>query len=136
VGSHEEVTPPDEEVTNLDQEPDEDEIQMAEVTTTGMENSATSARYKGTDKRNAGNRSRRTNHAVTHKDELTGQGSPSWMKTRTPRPSTPFTTKIELATKTVHLTLPEFSINQEPQPFPSNFWVFSKELDDSPHPSS
>ncbi len=137
VDNHEEVTFTDEEVTNLDQEPDEEETQTAEVTTTGTENSATSARSKGTDKRNAGNESRRTNRAVAHKDELTGPESTSWMKTQTPRPSTPFTTRMsESATKTMHLTLPQFSINQEPQPFPSNFRVFSKELDDSPHPSS
>jgi hypothetical protein len=137
VDNHEEVTLPDEEVTNPDQEPDEEETQTAEVTTIGMENSATSAGSKGTDKRNAGNESRATNCAMMHKDELTGPGSTSWMKIQTPRLSTPFTMRMsESDSKTVHLTLLEFSIKQEPQPFPSNFWVFSKELDDSPHPSS
>jgi hypothetical protein len=137
VDNHEEVTLPDEEVTNPDPEPDKEETQTAELTTTQTENSATSARSKGTDKRNARNKSRRTSHAMTHKDELTGPGSTSWMRTQTPRLSTLLTTRMsEYAMKTVHLTLPEFSIDQEPQPFPSNFWVFSKELDDSPHPSS
>jgi hypothetical protein len=102
-----------------------------------MENSATSAKSKGTDRRNAGNESRRTSHAVTHKDEPTGPESTSWTKIPTPRLSTLFTSKrSEYAMKTVLLTLLEFSVDQEPQPFPSNFWVFSKELDDSPHPSS
>jgi hypothetical protein len=137
VGSHEKVTPPDEEVTNPDQEPDEEEIQAAEVTTTETGNSATSAKSKGTDKRNARNGSRRTNLAETHKDKLTGPGSTSWMRTQTQRPSTPSTTEMsESKMKKANLTLQEFSIHQEPQPFPSNFWVFSKELDDSPHPSS
>jgi hypothetical protein len=128
--------PPDEEVTNLEQEPDKKEIQAAEATTTEMENSATSARSKGTDKRNAGCGSRKTNLAKMHKDKLTGPGSTSRMRTLTQRPSTPSTMKMsESEMKKVHLTLPD-SINQEPQPSPSNFWVFSKELDDSPHPSS
>jgi hypothetical protein len=32
--------------------------------------------------------------------------------------------------------LPDSPLRQEPQPFPRNSRVFSKELDDSPHPSS
>ena len=137
MDNHEEVTLPDEEVTNPDQEPDEEETRTAEITTIETENSAISAKSKGTDKRNAGNELRRTSRAVTHKDEPTGPGSTSWRKIPKPRPSTLFTTKrSEYAMKTVHLTLPEFSVDQEPQPFPSNSWVFSKELDDSPHPGS
>jgi hypothetical protein len=122
---------------NSDQEPYEEETQAAEATTTEIGNSATSSRSRGTDKMNAGNGSRRTNCAETHKDKLTGQGSTSWMRSRTQKPSTPSTTKMsESETKKVHLTLPEFSINQKLQLFPSNFRIFSKELDDSPHPSS
>ena len=137
VDNHEEVTLPDEEVTNPDQEPDEEEIQAAEVTTTETGNSATSAKSKGTDKRNARNELRRTSCAVMHKDEPTGPGCTSWTKIPKQRLSTLFTTKrSEYAMKTVHLTLPESSVDQEPQPFPSNSRVFSKELDDSPHPSS
>jgi hypothetical protein len=36
----------------------------------------------------------------------------------------------------IHLILPGLPLTQELQPFPRNSWVFSKELDDSPHPSS
>jgi hypothetical protein len=137
VGSHGEVTLLDEEVTNPDQEPEEEEIQVAETTPIEMANSATSARFKGTDKRSARKGSRRTNHAETRKDGPTGLGSISWMRTQTRRLSTPSITRMsDTRVKKAHSTLPEFSINQEPQPFPSNFWVFSKELDDSPHPSS
>ncbi len=137
VDNHEEVTLLDEEVTNPDQEPDKEETQTEEITTIGMENSAISARSKGTDKRNAGNELRRTSRAVIHRDKPTGPGSTSWMKILKPRPSTIFTTRrSDYAMKTVHLTLPESSVDQEPQPSPSNSRVFSKELDDSPHPSS
>jgi hypothetical protein len=137
VVNHKEVSTLDEEDTNQDQDLDEEEIQAEEATVTGMENSATSERSKDKDKRSVGTESRRTNCAVMHKDELTGPGSTSWTKTWTPRPSTPFTTRMSgSAMKSVHLTLPEFNIDQETQPFPSNFWVVSKELDDSPHPSS
>ncbi len=102
-----------------------------------MENSATFARSKDTDKRSAGKGSRRTNPAETHKDEHTGPESISWTRTQIQRPSTPSITRIsDTRAKKPHLTLPEFSINQEPQPFPSNSRVFSNELDDSPHPSS
>jgi hypothetical protein len=44
----------DEEVTNLDQDQKEEEIQVAETTPIEMVNSATSARSKGTNRRNAG----------------------------------------------------------------------------------
>jgi hypothetical protein len=67
---------------------------VEEATTTETGNSATSAKSRATDKRNAGNRSRRTNHAETHKDELTSQESTSWTRTRTQKPSTPSTTKM------------------------------------------
>jgi hypothetical protein len=127
VVNHEEVTTPDKEDTNQDQDQDEEEIQAEEATVTRTGNSATSARSKDTDKRSDGNESRRTSCAVTHKDKLTGLGSTSWTKTQTPTPSTLFTMRISgSTTKTVYLTLLEFNIDQEPQPFPSNFWVFSK----------
>jgi hypothetical protein len=127
VVNHKEVSTLDEEDTNQDQDPVEEEIQAEEATVTGTENSATSAKSKDTDKRSVGNKSRRTNRAVTHKDEITGPGSTSWMKTRTPRPSTPFTMRMSgSATKTVHLTLPEFNIDQEPQPFPAIFGFSEK----------
>ncbi len=129
MDNHKEVTLLDEEVTNLDQEPDEEETQTAETTAIKTENSAISVKSKGTNKKNAGNDFRRTSGALTHKDEPTGPGSTSWMKIPKPKPST---TKR----KTIHLTLPDSSVDQEPQPFPSNSRVFSKELDDSPHPSS
>jgi hypothetical protein len=59
-----------------------------------------------------------------------------------PNPSMPLITPMtESRTMTKNYsTQPEFilieSISQEPQPFPSNIRVFSKELDDSPHSSS
>jgi hypothetical protein len=53
VANHLEVTLPDEEVTNPDQEPEEEEIRVAETKPIEMGNSATSARFKGTDKRMA-----------------------------------------------------------------------------------
>jgi hypothetical protein len=66
-----EVTLPDEEVTNLDQEPGEEGIRVAETILIETEDSATSAR-KGTDKRSAGNGSRKTSPAKTRKDGPTG----------------------------------------------------------------
>ncbi len=69
-----EVTLTDEEVTNPDQDPGEEEIRVAETTQTKTEDSATSARSQGTDRRSAGNKSRRTSPAETHKDEPTGPG--------------------------------------------------------------
>jgi hypothetical protein len=86
VDNHEEVTLPDEEVTNPDQEPGEEEMRVVETTEIGMEDSATFARSKGTDKKSAGNESRRTSPAETHKDEPIGPGSISWMRTQTRRP--------------------------------------------------
>jgi len=137
MANHVEVTLPDEEVTNPEQEPEEEEIRVVETTPIETGNSATSARFKGTDKRIAGKASRRTKPPETHMDKPTGRGSISWTRTQTRRPSTPSITRMsDTKAKKVHLTLPEFSINQEPQPFPSNFRVFSKELNDSPHPSS
>ncbi len=131
MDNHKEVTLLDEEVTNLDQEPDKEETQTAETTAIEMENSAISAKSKGTGKRNAGNDIRRTSRAMTHMDEPTGPGSISWTKIPKPKLSTLFTTKrSEYAMKTIHLMLPDSSVDQEPQPFPSNSRVFSKELDD------
>jgi hypothetical protein len=137
VDNHEGVTLPDEEVTNLDQEPDEEETQAAETTAIETESSAIFAKSKDTSKRSAGNDLRRTNHADTHKDDTTGPKSTSWTKTPKPKPSTlSIMKRSDHTMKTIHLTLPDSSVDQEPQPFPSNSWVFSKELDDSPHPSS
>jgi hypothetical protein len=48
----EEITTPDEEAINLDQA--EEENPEAEITAKGTANSATSAKSRGTDKRNAG----------------------------------------------------------------------------------
>ncbi len=53
VDNHEEVTLPDEEVQNLDQEPDEEETQTAETTASETESSAIFARSKDTGKRSA-----------------------------------------------------------------------------------
>jgi hypothetical protein len=137
VDNHEEVTLPDEEVTNLDQEPGEEETRAMETTTVEMESSAIFAKSKDTGKRSAGNDLRRTNCAETHKDDTTGPKSTLWMKTPKPKLSTLFITKRSVHTmKTIHLTLLDCSVDQEPQPFPSNSRVFSKELDDSPHPVS
>ncbi len=52
VDKTEEITAPDEEAINLDQA--EEEIPDVETTATGTANSVTSAKSRGTDKRNAG----------------------------------------------------------------------------------
>jgi hypothetical protein len=86
---------------------------------------------------NAGNDSRQIKRAKMPKDEPTGQRFTSWTRIWKPSQSTPFTTRTpDTRMRKIPSTLPEFSINQEPQPSPSNFRVFSKELDDSPHSSS
>jgi hypothetical protein len=130
----EEATTPDEEATKLDQE-DEEEIPALEATATGTANTATSARSRDIDKKNAGNESRRINLAEMPKDDTIGPRFTSWRKTK-PNPSTPLITKrSEPYRETTHLTLPD-SILIHSQPSPRNSRVFSKELDDSPHPSS
>jgi len=107
-----------------------------EATATGTANTATFARSKDIVKKNAGSESRRINLAVTLKDATTGPRFTSWKRTK-PKPSTPLITKrSDLSRETAHLTLPDSPLKQEPQLFPRNSWVFSKELDDSPHPSS
>jgi hypothetical protein len=78
--NHVEDTLPDEEVINLDQDQKEEEARVGETTPIKMANSATSARSKGTDKKNAGKDSRRTSLAETPRDGLTGRGSTSWMR--------------------------------------------------------
>jgi len=135
VDKTEETTAPDEEATKLDQE-DKEEIPALEVTATGTANTATSARSRDINKKNAGSESRRIDPAETLKDDTTGPRFTSWRRTK-PKPSTPLITKrSELYRETTHLTLPDSILTQEPQPFPRNSRVFSKELDDSPHPSS
>jgi hypothetical protein len=52
VDKTEEATTPDEEDINQDQA-EEQEIPEVETTATGMANTATSAKFRGTDKRNA-----------------------------------------------------------------------------------
>jgi hypothetical protein len=122
VDNHGEVTTLDEEATNPDQYPDEEETQVGVATIIRTGSSATSARSKGIDKRSAGKGSRKTNHAEMHKDKNIGRGSTSWMRTQTRRWSTPSTTRTsDFRTETVPLTLPEFSIDQELQPFPAIF---------------
>jgi len=102
-----------------------------------MASSATFAKFKGAGRKNATNESKKRNHAGMPKDKPTGQGYTSWMKIRKQSQSTPFITRTPgTRTMKIHSTLLEFSISQELQPFPSNFRVFSKELDDSPHSSS
>jgi hypothetical protein len=131
---HEETTAPDEEATKLDQA--EEEIPAMEATATGTANTATSARSRDTDKKNAGNESRRINPAVTLKDDTTGPSITSWRRTK-PKPSMPFIMKrSDLSKGTAHLILPDSPLEQGPQPLPRNSQVFGKELDDSPHPSS
>jgi hypothetical protein len=128
---------PDEDLTNLDLAQGEEEAQVAETIRTEMACFATSAKFKDTDRKNARNESRRINPAGMPKIEPTGRGSISWTKIWKRKQSTPFTTKTsDIRTRRTHLTLPEFNISQDPQPFRSNFWVFSEELDDSPHSSS
>jgi len=131
----EEATTPDEEATKLDQE-DKEEIPALEATATGTANTATSARSRDIDKKNARSESRRINPAEMLKDNTTGPRFTSWKRMK-PRPSTPLITKrSELYRETTHLTLPDSILTQELQPSPRNSQVFSKELDDSPHPSS
>ncbi len=131
----EETTAPDEEATKLDQE-DEEEIPALEATATGTANTATSAKSRDTDKKNAGSESRRINPAVTLKDDTTGPRFTSWKRTK-PRPSMPLIRKrSDLPKGTAHLILPDSPLKQGPQPLPRNSRVFSKDLDDSPHPSS
>jgi hypothetical protein len=114
---------------------------------TRIKNIATSANSKDTDRRNARKESRRTSPAEMPRAEPIGQEFTSWRRTPILNPSvlldaqktySKMTTKNN--TKNMDLTQPELNlienISQEPQPFPSNIWVFSKELDDSPHPSS
>jgi hypothetical protein len=132
----EEVTRPDPDLTNK-------EDRAAEATQIRTASTATFANYKGTDRKNAGKGSRRTNPAKMLKDKHTGPGSILWKKIRTLNLSMPFNNQEKdsrTITKKMSLTLPELklikSINQEPQPFPSTIQVFSKELDGSPHPSS
>jgi hypothetical protein len=98
----------------------EEETQAAEITQIGMTNSAISARFKGTDKKNAGNKSRRINPVVMPKDRLTGRGSTSWRNIQKRSRSTPLTTMTPYTRMMkTHSTLPEFSISQELQPFPA-----------------
>jgi hypothetical protein len=131
---HEETTAPDEEATNLDQ--DEEETQAMGITAIGMANFATFARSMDIAKKNAGSKSRKISLAVMLKDATTGPRFTSWMRMK-PKPSTPLITKrSDLSRTTVYLTLPDSHLKQEPQPFPRNPPVFSKELDDFPHPSS
>ncbi len=136
----EEATTPDEEAAKLDQE-EEEEIPVLEETATGKANTATSARSRDINKKNAGSKSRRINHAETPKYDIIGLRFTSWRRTK-PNPSTPLITKrSELHRDMTHLTLPvlilsQEPLTQEPQPSPRNSRVFSKELDDSPHPSS
>jgi hypothetical protein len=139
----EEDTVPAEEVSRPDLAQTKEEDWAAEATQIGMASTATFAKYKGTKRKNVGKGSRRTNLAGTLKDEHTGPETTSWKRIRKLNLSTPLNnrkTDSRMIMKKMSLTLPELklikSINQEPQPFPSTIWVFSKELYDSPHPSS
>jgi hypothetical protein len=134
VDKHEETTAPDKEATKLDQA--KEEIPAMEATATGMANTATFARSKDIVKKNAGSESRQIIPAATLKDATTGPRFTSWRRTK-PRPSMPLIMKrSDLSKGTAHLILPDSPLEQEPQPLPRNSQVFSKELDDSPHPSS
>ncbi len=78
---------------------------MAETTPIETENSATSARSKGTNKKNVGKGSRRTYPAKMRKDGPTGPGSTSWMKIQTRRLSTPSSMRrSDTRAKKAHLT--------------------------------
>jgi len=136
-GNFKEDMLPDEDLTNRDLEPGEEEAPAAETIQTKMAAFATFAKFKDIRRKNAVNESRRINLVKMLKDKPTGQGSTSWTRIWKQRQSTLSTTKTsDTKTKKAHLILPEFNINQEPQPFPSNSRVFSNELDDSPHSSS
>ncbi len=107
-----------------------------EATATGTANTATSAKSRDTDKKNVGSESRRINPAVTLKDDTTGPRFTSWRRMK-PKLSMPLSMKrSDLPKGTTHLISPDSPLEQEPQPSPRNSRVFSKELDDSPHPSS
>ncbi len=135
VDKTQETTAPDEEATKLDQE-DEEEIPALEAMATGTANIATSANSRDTDKKNAGSESRRINPAAMLKDDTTGPRFTSWKRTK-PRLSMPLIRKrSDLPKGTAHLILPDSPLKQGSQPLPRNSRVFSKELDDSPHPSS
>jgi hypothetical protein len=132
-----EITTLDEEDTNQDQAevPATPEV---ETTTIETANTATFAKFRATGKRNVGRGRRRTNLVEMRKDDTTGPRSISW-RTMTPRRSAPLIRRTKRPR--THSTLPNSALatetlTQEPQPFPRNSRVFSKELDDSPHPSS
>ncbi len=134
AGKPEETTAPDEEATKLDQ--DKEEIPAWEATATGTANTVTSAKSRDTDKKNARSESRRINPAATLKDDTIGPRFTSWKRTK-PRPSTPLIRKrSDLPKGTANLILPDSPLKQGPQSVPHNSRVFSKELDDPPHPSS
>jgi hypothetical protein len=90
VDQTEEATTPDEEAINQDQA--EEEIPEVETTATGMANTVTSAKFRGTDKRNAAKGWKKINHAETLKDDIIGPKFTSWRRTK-PKPSTQSTTK-------------------------------------------
>jgi hypothetical protein len=134
--------PPAEETIRPDLDSTNEEAQ-AETTPTGTTNSALFASCKGIGKKNVRNESKKTSPAEMPRAEHTGQESTSWRRTQKPNLSTLLVaqrTEWRMMTKNTDLKQPELilieSISQEPQPFPSKIWVFSKELDDSPHSSS
>ncbi len=63
---------PDEEATNQDLDQEEEEAQAVETIQTKTAGFATYAKFKDTNRKNAGNESRRINHAGMPKDEPTG----------------------------------------------------------------
>jgi len=62
----------EEEIINPDPNSKEEQTQVAEMTQIGMANSAICARFKGTNKKNARNETRRINPVAMPKDRLTG----------------------------------------------------------------
>jgi hypothetical protein len=87
---HEDTTAPDKEATKLDQA--EEEIPAMEATATGTANTATSAKSRDTDKKNAGSESRRINPATMLKDDTSGPRFTSWRRTK-PKLSMPLIMK-------------------------------------------
>jgi hypothetical protein len=90
VDKTEEAITPDEEDINQDQA--KEEILEVETTATGMANTATSAKFRGTDKKNAARGWKKINHAEMLKDDTIDPRFTSWRRTK-PKPSTHLTTK-------------------------------------------
>jgi hypothetical protein len=135
----EEVTKPDPDLTNKG-------AQAAGTMQSRITNIVTSADSKDTGRRNDRKESRRTSPAETPRAKPTGREF-TWRRTPILNQSVLLDaqkTDSKMITKNTmkNMDLTQLELNlidnisQEPQPLPSKIQVFSKELDDSPHPSS